>query len=556
MNNANGGNVIYHFLGDTKELEEKVNGLKGIIGKGAKLGGALMGAVATGSVLAGKALVDVSKQAIDSYADIEQSIGGVETLFGESADKVIENARKAYKTAGVDANTYMQGVNSFAASLLQSVEGNTEKAMETADMAFQDMSDNANKFGTDMQSIQNAYQSFARGQFTLLDNLKLGYGGTKGEMERLLADAEKLSGVHYDINNLNDMYQAIHVIQTQMGVTGTTAKEAMSTISGSVNSAKMAIRNLISGEGSVDEVIETVTQAGTNLANAFVKIVPRIADSLVGVINGLLPLLPGLLEQVLPVLVNATVSLMQGLAKALPGIIQALAPMLPDIIEAVLQGLVEISYALAEAMPDIIPVVIEALVDSIVALCENVDTLLEASVALIGGLVQGISIALPKLVEQAPRIIGALVQGLLKAIGLGELGKTGRQMIEGLWNGIKGAKDWIVNKVKGLAKSILDGMKNALGIHSPSTEFAFLGKMSVLGYTDQLEDMKGDLNEAIQSTFSLSPELSNSSSLHYSPNVIVNNQMNMTTDPLGQVVGNIKTFANGAKNDYNYGMGW
>lgn len=556
MNNANGGNVIYHFLGDTKELEEKVNGLKGIIGKGAKLGGALMGAVATGSAIAGKALFDVSKQAIDAYADIEQSVGGVETLFGESADKVIENARRAYKTAGVDANTYMQGVNSFAASLLQSVEGNTEKAMETADMAFQDMSDNANKFGSDMESITRAYQSFARGQFTLLDNLKLGYGGTRGEMERLLADAEAISGVHYDINNLNDMYQAIHVIQTQMGITGTTAKEAMSTISGSVNSAKMAIRNLISGEGSVDEVIETVSQAGTNLANAFIKIAPRIADALVGVINGLLPLLPGLLQQVLPVLVNATVSLMQGLAQALPGIIQALAPMLPDIIEAVLQGLVQISYALAEAMPDIIPVIIEAMVDAIVALCENIDTLLEASVALIGGLIQGISVALPKLVEQAPRIIGALVQGLLKAIGLGDLGKTGRQMIEGLWNGIKGAKDWIVNKVKGLAKSILDGMKNALGIHSPSTEFAFLGKMSVLGYTEQLEDMKGDLNEAIQSTFSLSPELSNSSSLHYSPNVIVNNQMNMTTDPLGQVVGNIKTFANGAKNDYNYGMGW
>lgn len=556
MNNANGGNVIYHFLGDTKELEQKVNGLKGIIGKGAKLGGALMGAVATGSAIAGKALVDVSKQAIDAYADIEQSVGGVETLFGESADKVIENARRAYKTAGVDANTYMQGVNSFAASLLQSVEGNTEKAVETADMAFQDMSDNANKFGSDMESITRAYQSFARGQFTLLDNLKLGYGGTRGEMERLLADAEAISGIHYDINNLNDMYQAIHVIQTQMGITGTTAKEAMSTISGSVNSAKMAIRNLISGEGSVDDVIETVTQAGTNLANAFVKIAPRIADALVGVINGLLPLLPGLLQTILPVLVNATVSLMQGLAQALPGIIKTLAPMLPDIIEAVLQGLVEISYALAEAMPEIVPAIIEALVDSIVALCENVDTLLEASVALIGGLVQGISIALPKLVQQAPRIIGALVQGLLQAIGLGELGKTGRQMIEGLWNGIVGAKNWIVNKVKGLAKSILDGMKNALGIHSPSTEFAFLGKMSVLGYTDQLEDMKGDLNEAIQSTFSLSPELSNTSSLHYSPNVIVNNQMNMTTDPLGQVVGNIKTFANGAKNDYNYGMGW
>jgi len=554
MNNANGGNVIYHFLGDTKELEQKVNGLKGIIGKGAKLGGALMGAVATGSILAGKALTDVTKQAIDSYADIEQSIGGVETLFGESADKVIENARRAYKTAGVDANTYMQGVNSFAASLLQSVEGNTERAMETADMAFQDMSDNANKFGTDMQSIQNAYQAFAKQNFTLLDNLKLGYGGTKTEMQRLLADAQEISGIEYNISSLDDMYQAIHVIQTQMGVTGTTAKEAMSTISGSVNSARMAIKNLISGEGSVDEVIETVTQAGTNLANAFVKIAPRIAESLVGVINGLMPMLPGLVQTLLPVLVDSTVSLIKGIVAVLPDIIKTLSPMLPDIIEALIQGLVEISLALADAMPEIIPVVIEGLVDAMVALCENVDTLLEASVALIKGLVVGIGIALPKLVQEAPRIIKALANGLISSIGT--LGNVGRQMIEGLWNGIKGTKDWIVNKVKDLGRSILNGLKGVLGIHSPSTEFAFVGKMSVLGYTEALEDMKGDLNEAIQSTFSLSPELSNSSSLHYSPNVIVNNQMNMTTDPLGQVVGNIKTFANGAKNDYNYGMGW
>ena len=553
MNNANGGSITYHFKGDMQDLENKLSGLKSTLSKGAKLGGALVGAVATGSVLVGKALTDVTKQAIDAYADIEQSVGGVETLFKENADQVIENARRAYKTAGVDANTYMQGVNSFAASLLQSLSGDTQKAAEVADMAFQDMSDNANKFGTDMQSIQNAYQAFAKQNFTLLDNLKLGYGGTRGEMERLLADAEAISGVHYDISSLNDMFQAIHVIQTQLGVTGTTAQEAMSTISGSVNSAKMAIRNLISGEGTVDDVIETVTQAGTNLANAFVNIAPRIAEAIVGVINGLMPMLPGMIQTLLPVLVSSTVSLIKGVVAVLPDIIKTLSPMLPDIIEALLQGLVEISLALAEAMPDIVPVIIEGLVQALVALCENVDTLLEASIALIGGLVQGIAVALPILVKNAPKIVQALAKGLISAVG--SLGDVGKNLIQGLWNGIKGSKDWIVNKVKDLGKSILNGLKNTLGIHSPSTEFAFLGKMSILGYTEQLDDMKGELNDAIQSTFALSPELTNASSLHYSPNVIVNNQMNMTTDPLGQVVGNIKTFAGGAKNDYNYGMG-
>lgn len=554
MNTANGGDILFHIKGDTKDLENKVEGLKGIIGKGAKLGGAMLGAVATGTTIVGSALTTVTKQAIDAYADIEQSIGGVETLFKENADAVIENARRAYKTAGVDANTYMQGVTSFSASLLQSLSGDTKKASEVADMAFRDMSDNANKFGTDMQSIQNAYQGFAKQQYQLLDNLKLGYGGTKGEMERLLADAEKLTGIQYDISNLSDVYNAIHVIQEELGVTGTTAKESMSTISGSVNSAKMAIRNLISGEGSVEDVIETVTQAGTNLANAFIKIAPRVAESLVGVINGLMPMLPGLIQTILPVLVNATKDLMVGLAKAFPNIIKTLSPMLPDIIKTLLEGLVEISYALAESMPEIVPIVIDGLTEALIGICENADTFVEASIALIGGLVQGISIALPRLVASAPKIIVALAKGLINS--LGSIFNVGKNLLEGLWNGISSSKDWIVNKVKGLAKSILNGMKSVLGIHSPSTEFAFLGKMSVIGYTDQLEDMKSDINDAIQSTFALTPELTNASSLHYSPNVIVNNHVTSNTDPLGQTVTQIKTFANGAKNDYNYGMGW
>ncbi len=556
MNNANGGSVIYHIKGDVKDLESKMNTVKTLLGKGAKLGGILVGSVSSGTKIVRTALTTMTKNAIDAYADIEQSVDGVETLFKDSADTVIANARRAYKTAGVDANTYMQGVTSFSARLLQSLEGDTQKSAEIADMAFQDMSDNANKFGTDMQSIQNAYQGFAKANFMMLDNLKLGYGGTKGEMERLLEDAEKLSGIHYDIDNLADIYNAIHVIQENLGITETTAKEAITTISGSVNSAKMAIRNLISGEGSVKDVVETVTQAGTNLANAFINIAPRIAESLVGVINGLLPMLPGLIQTILPVLVNATVELMTGLAKVLPEIIKTLSPMLPDIITTLLQGLVEISYALAESMPEMMPVLIDGLTEALIGICENADTFVEASIALMGGLVQGISIALPKLVESAPRIIGALVEGLMKTISLGELGKTGRSMIEGLWNGIKGAKDWIVNKVKNLGKAILDGLKNTLGIHSPSTEFAFLGKMSVLGYTEELDNMKGELNDAIQSTFALSPELTNTSSLHYSPNVIVNNHIEANTDPLGQTVTQIKTFANGAKNDYNYGMGW
>lgn len=185
------------------------------------------------------------KASLEEGGNLQQSIGGIETLFKDSADKVIESARNAYKTAGMSANEYMETVTSFSASLLQGLAGDTDKAAGVADMALTDMSDNANKMGTSMELIQNAYQGFAKQNYTMLDNLKLGYGGTKTEMQRLLADAQKLTGVKYDLNNLSDVYEAIHVIQEEMGITGTTAKEAASTLSGSMASMKAAFTNVL-----------------------------------------------------------------------------------------------------------------------------------------------------------------------------------------------------------------------------------------------------------------------------------------------------------------------
>ena len=208
-------------------------------GFGGKLIGALKGIIATAAI--GKAL----SATITEGAALQQSIGGIETLFKESADKVKQNAAEAYRTAGMSANEYMELTTSFSASLLQSMAGDTAKAADIADMAMQDMSDNANKMGTSMEDIKNAYQGFAKQNYTMLDNLKLGYGGTKTEMQRLLADAQKITGVKYDINNLSDVYSAIHVIQGELDITGTTAKEAASTISGSFASMKAAFKNVL-----------------------------------------------------------------------------------------------------------------------------------------------------------------------------------------------------------------------------------------------------------------------------------------------------------------------
>ena len=252
-----------------------------------KIGGTLKTlakGVTVGIGIAGAGVTALLKGSIGAGASMEQNIGGVETLFGADAGAVLANANKAYKTAGLSANEYMETVTSFSASLLQSLSGDTKKASAVADMALTDMSDNANKFGTDMASIQNAYQGFAKQNYTMLDNLKLGYGGTQEEMKRLLKDAQKLTGVKYNINNLSDVYNAIHAIQENMGVTGTTAKEASTTFSGSLASMKSSAQNLLANlaiggdiTGSMEQLMDT---AGTFLFDNAIPMIGRIFESL------------------------------------------------------------------------------------------------------------------------------------------------------------------------------------------------------------------------------------------------------------------------------------
>ena len=221
---------------------------------------------------------------VDSYADYEQLIGGVETLFKGDAKKLVKYANAAYKTAGMSANAYMETATGFAASLVSSLDGDTRRAVELADMAITDMSDNVNKMGSIVESVQNAYQGFAKQNYTMLDNLKLGYGGTKEEMQRLLDEAEKLSGIHYDIGNYADIVSAIHVIQDEMGITGTTAKEAEGTISGSIATLKAAISNLAAGMGDanadIDQLTENVIEAFQNVADNVIPILENIWDHL------------------------------------------------------------------------------------------------------------------------------------------------------------------------------------------------------------------------------------------------------------------------------------
>ena len=250
-------------------------------------------------------LVNLGKTALSSVGALEQNVGGVETLFGDTADAVIAAADRAYKTAGMSANDYMSTVTSFSASLLQSLSGNTEEAAQVADMAIIDMADNANKMGTSMDMIQNAYQGFAKQNYTMLDNLQLGYGGTKTEMERLLADAQKLTGVKYDINNLNDVYQAIHVIQEEMGITGTTAKEASETLEGSMAAAKAAWDNFMNGSSDADQLADAFATAADNIVNNLAEIVPRFAETLPALAGAIVSQIPDLAAAIVPAVLSA-----------------------------------------------------------------------------------------------------------------------------------------------------------------------------------------------------------------------------------------------------------
>lgn len=451
------------------------------------------------------ALVDLGKQSIMGFAEQEQLIGGVDTLFKESSAQVQQYANDAYKTAGLSANQYMETVTSFSASLLQSLGGDTAAAAQKADQAITDMSDNANKLGTDMTSIQDAYQGFAKQNYTMLDNLKLGYGGTKQEMERLLADAEKFSGIKYDISSYADIVDAIHVVQTEMGITGTTAKEASTTIQGSANAMKSAWSNLITGMSNenldldklVQNVIDSVNTFADNLLPRLQVMLPRFAEGMTQLVNGLVPYVGPAMELLLPSLVQGIGSLVSGIVQALPAAVEAIsavvpmlveqiAILLPQIVDAGIGIIVALAEGIGENLPALVPAAVDAIITVADGLLDHIDTLILAAGKLTVGMAQGLVEALPRLVVRLPEIIAAIVKGLLE--GMSAIGNVGTQLVQGLFNGIKNATQWLYNKLKGWCDDVVGWVMNLFGINSPSKVFADeVGKFIPPGITVGVE---------------------------------------------------------------------
>ena len=369
---------------------------------GSRAGAALKVGLTAAAGVAVAGAVSLVKNAVSQFANYEQLVGGVDTLFKGASDQVQGYAARAFQTAQISANEYMETVTSFSASLIQSLGGDTNKAAKYADQAIIDMADNANKMGTNMEMIQNAYQGFAKQNYTMLDNLKLGYGGTRGEMQRLLTDAEKISGVHYEIGNFADMTAAIHVIQESLGITGTSAQEASKTVSGSLNSMKAAWFNLVTGMGDSNSNLQSLMQDFVeSVGVALENLMPVILEALTGIGELIMELTPILVEQ-LPVLIE---TLIPPFIDVVVQLANAIIMNLPLILTSILQGFVTALPSLINSIVATLPALIQALVTFLTS-PENIGLIIQASVQLFMGVVSAV-----------PQIIGSLFGAFAQLFG-------------------------------------------------------------------------------------------------------------------------------------------
>lgn len=424
---------------DTSEVDKNLGDTKE---KALSFGDVLKANIAGQAIVAGVkavagAVKNIGEAAIQSYGEYEQLVGGVETLFKSSADTVMQYAANAYQTAGMSANEYMTTVTAFSASLLQSMGGDTDAAAEKANLAITDMSDNANKMGSSMESIQNAYQGFAKQNYTMLDNLKLGYGGTKEEMQRLLDDANALNAAqgnytNYTIDSYADIVDAIHTVQTEMGITGTTQLEASTTIQGSIASMKAAYENFITGLGDENADMS--------------ELITNLLGSTVTVAENLLPVVERILENIGVVV--------QGKG--------------PEMIEKF------VGYAV-EKLPQVI----------------------ELGMKMVLAIVSGLANNLPQIVRSVLDMIATIVKTFVSS--LPDIVDVGKQIVKGLWEGIKAMGSWIKEKVSGFFGGIVDNVKGVLGIHSPSRVFAGIGENMALGLGEGWDDKYGNIKRGITS---------------------------------------------------------
>lgn len=475
----------------------KVGSVASTVGKGIFNVATSVATVSVAAASAGEAAVSaLTALAINSYADYEQLVGGVETLYKDSAAKVQQYAADAYKTSGMTANEYMTTATSYAAALVSSLGGDTEQAAELSNMAVSDMADNWNKFGSSADSVQAAYNGFAKGQFQLLDNLKLGYGGTKEEMERLLDDANKLNAAQgkytdYSIDSFSDIILAIHDIQTEYDITGTTAKEASTTISGSLSAAKAAWANLVTGvaddNANFGQLISNFVDSATTAAS---NIIPRVEVALNGaakLIESLVPPimaeLPGLIETVLPQLAQSAVNIVQTL-------VTEISANAAQLIDSAIQIITVLGNGIYQMLPTVAQSALQIILTLVSKLNENLPQMLDTAGQMLIAFVEGVSEHLPDIMLAAASIVETLLTYFIEHLpdiveGAMQMGDA---VIDGIIDGISAAWDGLVSWFNGLWDSLFGNRSVNVGVNSGS-DGSHAGGMDYVPYNNYVANL-------------------------------------------------------------------
>lgn len=612
----NGGEVIFHFKGDDKDLVSKL----GNIGK--SVGGAFL----KGTAIATAGITGLIGASVKGFSEMEQLSGGAKKIFDEMDYSTIEkDATEAYKNMNMSAQEYLTAMNNVGATFASTM--GDQKGYDTAKKGLQAISDYATGTGADIGTLTEKYKMITRSTSSYLSIADQFAGLLPQTTDGFLKQAQASGFLSSEYKKLTDVpvdeyQQAITNMLEQgvdkMGLLGNTSAEAEKTISGSFLATKSALSNFISGAGSIDEVVSSITNLGNNVVKAIVEMAPKIVEGLIQMTNALIPQIPPLIQKLLPTIVNGAMSLINSIGKILPQlitiisnmlpqiittisnmlpkIITTLSNMLPEILQQIIGVIPIIATSLAQNLPTLIPVIVQGIISMMKVFNDNMPLFMKAGVQIIVGLIKGLINSLPlifqnlgtiiefiinfftvtKLVGAGKTLLTGLGKGLINGIpnllknlpqiiskminifktsGVSGFKDVGSMLIRGLWSGIGNMGPWVISKIRGLGKSILKSVKGIFGVHSPSKEFAWIGKMNMVGLENGMEDMQPDLQRSIDSMFDLSPSLYGSASTNLSPQVNVINNINMKQDPLGQMVNDIKTFSGGSKNDYNYGMG-
>lgn len=601
---ADGGNVTYHFKADDKEVLSK---LKNVGKVAAGVGAGLGAAFTAGTAVAIKGITSLTKKSFDAFTEFEQLEGGVYAMTENNAElysRIFDNAANAYKNLTMSENEYLKSFEGSYAIIKNGLSKNAD-AIDYTNKMIQISSDLYNTYGGSVEQYQNAINWAFKGTYSYLDNLNIGIKGTK---EGFVEAANESGVLEKKIKNVSELTndQILDVIQhytEAAGAFGRTEEEAADTIQGSLNQVKATWENFVSGLASdgdmkdlLKKLVKAIQQFAKNVFPIIENILRAMLDILPDVLNDIVTKLPGAIQKLLPPLLTALTKLLQGVVKAIPLLLKTLVNALPMVINSLITMMLDVVNALIDILPSMIPMLVQAIIDGYLQILDHFDEIFNAGIQLIVALADGIIDSLPILIEKMPMIILQLKMNLIKAAPkliaaafqiiwhlikgivrytpqlvakmpgiitqmvnklkerVNEFFDYGKNILQGMWNGIKSKKEWLIDRIEGIGRSIKDAIKKVLGISSPSKEFAIIGRFSMMGFDEGLQDMQPEIQKTIDSIFTLSPSMVGGMNT-YSPNVnvVVNN--NMELDPLGQVVSNIKTFSGGAKNDYNYGQG-